>query len=492
MDSLLNLVQSLSAKEKSQYVKYARQHLNGKDSKKVELFQLISRELRGQLKDYHKQAAARFSASSLPSLKTQLYNQILESLTHNSVKTVRGELSQMIDEIQTLIDRGLLKQALARIDKAKKVADQNQLHFQFLEISLLQRRIIRQYKTRDIAELLRAEQEACAGRIQLIAEEFELLSSYESYFAKRRTGRLPVGRFAMPAATQRDIQDIHSFEGKAYFYLLEQLGHNAQKDYQSAFQASKKLLEHFEQNQTILVENLPRYLGALINYLNACIRTGHLETARQKIAEAKRIRPKNFYAEAQKQSTIAGQEIILFFHLKEYGQIMLMEPKLKKILDKYGVFIPFERSLAMAYNMAISFFLKNKPDRALEWLHTCLAVKDNTELKEKVTGKEVGVYTQASALVFRIIVFYEMGQLKMANHFTGPAAYFLENRGMKDSILWKILLGIKLIINNRHDKLAAFQSLQEMVDGKPQYEEYALWAAQAVARCADGPAPAII
>ena len=118
MDSLLNLIRSLSAKEKSQYVKYARQHLNGKDSNKVALFQLISQELRGQIKDYKKQAAKQFPASTLPSLKTQLYNQILESLTHGSVKTVRGELSQMIDEIQTLMDRGLLKQGLARIEKA--------------------------------------------------------------------------------------------------------------------------------------------------------------------------------------------------------------------------------------------------------------------------------------------------------------------------------------------------------------------------------------
>ena len=139
MDSLLNLIRSLSPKEKSQYVKYARQHLGAKDSKKVELFQLISQELRGQIKDYRKQAAALFPTSSLPSLKTQLYNHILDSLTRNSIRTVRSELSQMIDEIQLLTERGLLRQAMTRIEKAKKIANENQLHFQFLEISLLQR-----------------------------------------------------------------------------------------------------------------------------------------------------------------------------------------------------------------------------------------------------------------------------------------------------------------------------------------------------------------
>lgn len=475
MDSLLNLIRSLSAKEKSQYVKYARQHLNGKDSNKVALFQLISQELRGQIKDYKKQAAEQFPASTLPSLKTQLYNQILESLTHGSVKTVRGELSQMIDEIQTLMDRGLLKQGLARIEKAKKIAVDNQLHFQFLEISLLQRRIIRQYKTKDVVQLLQAEQAACNERIELIAEEFELLNTYESYFSKRRVGKLSQGALPMSETAERNIQGIRSFEGKAYFYLLEQLGYNAKKDYPNAWLASKKLMEHFERDQTMLVENLPRYLGTLINYLNACIRIGDFEKAKQKLEEVKQIKPKNFYAAAQKQSTIAGQEIILFFHLKEYGKIILLEPMVKRMLDKYGLFIPFERSLGIAYNMAISFFLKNKLDSALDWLNTCLEAKDNTELKEKVAGKAVGVYTQASAMVFRVIVFYEMGNLKLASHFLNPTTYFLENRGMKDSVLWEILTALKNIIGNRNDKLEALQSLQLLLEGNAQYEEYAIW-----------------
>ena len=482
MDSLLNLIRSLSPKEKSQYVKYARQHLGAKDSKKVELFQLISQELRGQIKDYRKQAAALFPTSSLPSLKTQLYNHILDSLTRNSIRTVRSELSQMIDEIQLLTERCLLRQAMTRIEKAKKIANENQLHFQFLEISLLQRRIIRQYKTKDVVELLLKEQSDCSDRIALIAEEFDLFNSYESYFSKRRLGRLPSGPIDMPETTQRDVGQIRSFEGKAYFYLLEQLGSNAKKDYPKAFEASKKLIEHFEKDPTILVENLPRYLGTLINYINASIRIGNYDAARQKLEAVKKIKPKNFYAEAQKQSTIMGQEIILYFHLKEYGKIILMEPGVKRMLDKYGVFIPFERSLEIAYNLAISFFLKGKLSGSLDWLNTCLEARDNSELKEKVTGKAVGVYVQASAMVFRIIVFYELGNLKLANHFINPANYFLENRGMKDSVLWKILVALRSLISNRKDKLEELHVLLPALKANAQYEEYALWAERALGK----------
>ncbi len=133
MDNLLNLVRSLTAKEKSQFTKHARQHLTEKDPKKMLLFRLVNQQLRGEIKDYQKQAAKQFQESSLPSLKNQLYNELLESLAQGSVNTARSELSRLIDETEILLERGLLKQALTRIEKAKKLATNHHLHFQFLE-----------------------------------------------------------------------------------------------------------------------------------------------------------------------------------------------------------------------------------------------------------------------------------------------------------------------------------------------------------------------
>ncbi|MEO1259831.1 MAG: hypothetical protein AAFZ15_13645 [Bacteroidota bacterium] len=485
MDRLLNLIQSLSPKEKSQYVKYARQHLKEKDSKKVVLFQLICQQLRGQVKDYQKQASVLFRASSLPSIKTQLYNQILESLTRSSMVSVRSELSQMIDEVRMLTERGLFRQAISRIEKAKKIATANALHFQFLEISLLHRRIIRQYKTKDVAESLQREQRNCAEKIGLIAEEFDLLNLYETFFIKRRMGTLKTDAVASLNQSGREAGSLRSFEARAYYYLLEHMSGNNERNYQRAFTASENLIALFEENQAILHENLSRYLRSIANYLNACIMMGYVESARNKLEEIKKLKPKNSFDEALKQSTVIGQEIILYFHLKEYGKIIFMAPQVKRMLDKYGVFIHFDRSLEISYNMAISFFLKNKMGKSLDWLNTCLEARDNSELKEKVTGKAFGVFVQASAMVFRIIVFYEMGNLKLAGHFIGPTTYFLENRGLKESTLWKILMSLKLVVSARKDKAEELVSLQNQLNGNARYEEYTLWVERALGNLKD-------
>lgn len=480
MDNLLNLVRSLSAKEKSQYVKYARQHLTEKDPMKVVLFKLINQQLRGQLKDYKIKASQAIPARTLPGLKTQLYNHILMSLTHNSVKTVRGELSQMIDEIQILVDRGLLRQALTRIGKAKKMASSHQLHFPYLEISLLHRRIIRQYKTRGVEEQLTEEQQTCANKIALVNEEFELLNQYEYYFLTRRKGGLKDGTEMRTALSKWESGQIASFEGNVYFHLLEQMGYNAQKDYPLALKASQQLLSLFEEHDSILQENLPRYLRIVTNYLNACVRNGKYEEAKEKIAAVKLIKPKNFYAEAQKQSTLTSQEIVLYFHLKEFDRILEMADRVKQVLNKYATFIPFERSLGVAYNVAITFFLKKELNGALEWLNICLDTRDYTELKEKVAGKAFGIYVQGSAMVFRCIVFYEMGNIKLARNFIAPATYYLETRGMEKSILWDVLSVLKKMTAKKNPSLAPLHQLKQLLAGQPQYEEYAIWVGQAL------------
>lgn len=474
MDNLLNLVRSLSAKEKSQYVKYARQHLSGKDSYKVVLFQFINQEIRGQISDYKKQAQKKIPASTLPSVKTQLYNHILTSLTQNSIKTIRGELSQMIDEIHILFDRGLLKQALNRIEKAKKIADEYQFHFVYLEISLLQRGIFRKYKTRDVEELISGEQNACVEKINLVSEEFELLNHYESYFLKRRMERLSKEKIKAYKLKWKP-SELNSFEGKMYFYLLEQLNSNVQKNYKKGLVASKKLIELFEKNELILLENIPRYLRLATNYMNACFRVGDFDAAKNKLEELKELKTKNFYSEAQKQGTITSQEIILYFQLEEYKKIINMAPTVKEVLHKYDIFIPFERSLGIAYNMAISFFMHEDLNGSLEWLNICLEAKDHSELKEKVTGKDFGIFTQGSAMVFRVIVFYSLGKIKLAKHFISPATYYLEKRGLDETLLSKILFTLRKIIVRPKEKETLLSELLPDLKKNQQYEEYLLW-----------------
>jgi len=473
MEQLINLIQVLSPAEKKQYVKFARQHLSKKDSQKVFLFQLINQQLSGQIKDYEVKALEQIPAKSLPSIKTQLYQHILFGLSQNTQPSIRNRLSQMVDEVQILVDRGLLKQAMSRILKARKLAEQHHLHFITLELSLLYRRIIRQYKTQDVIELIQEEQVSCQDKIELIQEEFNLLASFEGQFIRRRQkdDLAPLGA----QWNTWQVDQLQSFEGKVYYHLLLQLQHNNKRDYQKAFAASEQLLELFESQPALLQEKMPRYLRLVTNYLNACLRTQRFDQFWEKLEEVRQLKTNNFYAEAQKQLLIVGQEVLLRFYNREYHQIAFQAKSIQKVLDKYKVFIPYERAIGIAYNVGVTFFLIQQLDTALDWINRCLETQDRSELKEKVSGKQIGIFVQGSAMVFRLILFYELGHHHLARNFLPSTLYFMQKHSLDPSTLYEIASALKQLLKRPEEKEVLLRHLQSRLDENPQFEEYGLW-----------------
>ena len=489
MDKLINLIRSLSAKEKNQYVKFARQHLSKKEANKVKLFQLISKQIRGQIKDYSVQAEQNFAKASLPSLKTNLYNQLLTSLSLHSGATARSQASQMIDEIQILMDRGLLKQALSRIDKAKKLIEEHHLHFQFLELSVLHRRIIRQFKTRDVNELLKEEQEQCVNRIQWIQKEFDLLEQYENHFVQSRRQTAGQQETYIAGEPQEKLQDIHSFEGKVYYHLLWR------QYYRNIFRKDKNprinkqihketaaILQLFDEHPSIKAENLPRYLLVLYIYLNANTYLGNNEEVEQKLEVLSNISTRNFYEEAQKESTLLLIKSIYFFYRQQFGRIASMTEEAWKTLERYKVFISFERLISISYNLGVGLYLAGDADQAWKAFNYCLQKQDYSELKEKVVGKEFGKYVQASAHLFRLIAVQTLNEkedyVDLSYSLLASTQHYLKQHKINNPTYQLIFNYLRTSIQKDAHQPQLLSELRTHLKEKPAYKEYAIWIDQ--------------
>jgi len=489
MDKLFNLIRSLSAKEKKQYVKYARQHLSKKEAHKVQLFQLINKQINGQLKDYQAFAKRQFSATSLPSLKTQLYNQILTSLSHQSVDSARSRVSQMIDEIQLLMDRGLLKQALSRIEKAKKIIEGNHLHFQFLELSLLHRRIIRQFKTRDVIILLEEEQAECNQRLNFLKKEFDLLELYERQFLHNRINTAGEGQAPKLQKPTSKEKKIGSFEGKMYHHLLwrqyfrNKFRESGNKKFNPLIlQETKAMLHLFDDNPNIKIQNLPRYFLVHYIYLNANIYLGNFETVLLAIDQLKNISAKNFYQEAQKESIILQLESILYFQMQQFEKVKPIAERALIVFEKYKVFISFERALSTTYNFGVSLFLAGELDSAWDAFNYCLEKKDYSELKEKVVGKSFGKYVHASAHLFRLITVQakneEEDYTDLLYSLVASTQHYLKQHKIEDPILWSVFQYLRKVVNKNIHQKELLTTLHQELKTKLAYKEYAYWAEQ--------------
>ncbi|GGG46562.1 hypothetical protein GCM10011414_15260 [Croceivirga lutea] len=154
-DPLFVLVKSLSKSEKRQFKLYVGRLGVNADAKFLALFNLLDK-----LKKYDESQILQngiVKKAQLSNLKAHLYKQILISLRLNPVnQNIRVQIREQLDFATILYQKGLYKQSLKLLDKAKNMAVDNEEKNVAYEIVELEKIIETQYITRSIPQ--RAEE----------------------------------------------------------------------------------------------------------------------------------------------------------------------------------------------------------------------------------------------------------------------------------------------------------------------------------------------
>lgn len=150
-DALFVLVKSLSKSEKRQFKLYVGRLGVNTDAKFLALFNLMDK-----IKKYDEKTILQsgiVKKAQLSNLKAHLYKQILVSLRLNPVnQTTRVQLREQLDFATILYQKGLYKQSLKILDKAKSTAIENEEKNIAYEIVELEKIIETQYITRSIPD----------------------------------------------------------------------------------------------------------------------------------------------------------------------------------------------------------------------------------------------------------------------------------------------------------------------------------------------------
>lgn len=150
-DNLFLLVKSLTKSEKRQFKLYVGRLDVNQDSKFLNLFNFLDKS-----KGYDETAILNrgiVKKQQLANVKAHLYKQILISLKLNpSHQNIRSQIREQLDFASILYHKGLYKQSLKILDKAKEVAIQNEEKNLAYEIVELEKIIESQYITRKISK----------------------------------------------------------------------------------------------------------------------------------------------------------------------------------------------------------------------------------------------------------------------------------------------------------------------------------------------------
>ncbi len=149
-DTLFVLIQSLTKSEKRQFNLYVGRLVGNTDAKFFALFKFLEKQ-----KKYDEKAIIKsgiVSKQQLSNLKAHLYKQLLTSLRMNPAhKNIRVQIREQLDFATVLYQKGLYKQSLKMLEKAKTMAIDNEEKNIAYEIVELEKVIESQYITRSIS-----------------------------------------------------------------------------------------------------------------------------------------------------------------------------------------------------------------------------------------------------------------------------------------------------------------------------------------------------
>ena len=271
-DALFILVKSLSKSEKRQFKLYVGRLGVNADAKFLALFNLLDK-----MKAYQEDTILEsgiVKKSQLSNLKAHLYKQVLISLRLNpGNQNIRVQIREQLDFATILYQKGLYKQSLKILDKAKGLAIANEEKNIAYEIVELEKVIETQYITRSLPDRAGelSEESRRLSELNSVASKLSNLS-LELYGKMLKMGyvRNDVDYRAVREFFEENLPEYHleslGFREKLWLYKAHLWYSFLTQDFLSSYKYASKWVDLFYENPEMISLN-PVFFLKGNNYL---------------------------------------------------------------------------------------------------------------------------------------------------------------------------------------------------------------------------------
>ncbi|WP_272022066.1 hypothetical protein [Olleya namhaensis] len=271
-DNLFLLVKSLTKSEKRQFKLYVGRLGVNSDSKFLNLFNLLDKS-----KVYDEAAIIKSGVvkkQQLANVKAHLYKQVLISLKLNpSHQNIRSQIREQLDFASILYHKGLYKQSLKILDKAKELAILNEEKNLAFEIVELEKIIESQYITRSIGS--RADQLTVQAKelseLNVITSKLSNLSLQlysiilKTGYVKNEAESKAVTKYFEDRLPEVDLAKL-GFREKLWFYKTYLWYSFLMQDFLNCYKYALKWVDLFYENPSMISLN-PVFFLKGNNYL---------------------------------------------------------------------------------------------------------------------------------------------------------------------------------------------------------------------------------
>ncbi|WP_298548939.1 hypothetical protein [uncultured Aquimarina sp.] len=260
-DPLFVLVKSLSKSEKRQFKVYVGRLGVNTDSKFLALFNHLDKS--ESLDEELIVSKGIVKKQQLSNLKAHLYKQILISLRLSPLhQNVRSQIREQLDFATILYHKGLYKQSLKILDKAKTVAKENEENNIAYEIVELEKVIETQYITRSInsrADELTIEakmlsmKNVLTSRLSNLSLQLYGLMIKSGYVRNDKEHSVITNYFE--SKLPKYDWNILGFREKLWLYKAHLWYSFMVQDFLSCYKYSKKWVDLFYENPKMIILN---------------------------------------------------------------------------------------------------------------------------------------------------------------------------------------------------------------------------------------------
>lgn len=453
-DQLFNLIKTLSKGEKRFFKLFASRLNNSKDKKFIILYDAIEKQ---KVYDEDKilQKEKELNPKQFSNLKAHLYFQILKSVKLcNSSKLENLKLTELIDYARILYNKCLYKECVKMLDKAKKMAKENDRSVLLLEILELEKLVIP--KTLEsgnenrVNELIITTNQVAESikNINIFSNLSLKLNSYynQTGFIKSKKDLQNVSHFfesSLPKYNEKNL----SFQEKLYLYNSFVGYYFYIQDFEMGYKYASKWVDLFEKQPEMKRHKLEMYIKALNSLLvvqNKLYKYKEFAETQKKLIAIKRDR-KLILTENTNLNlfkAIYVHEINRHFMLGEFKSgtriVSALENELNKLipmLDKHSV-------LLLYYKIACLYLGSGNYKIAIKWLNKIYNKKE-IELREDI-------YSFARILL--LVCHFELGNADLVeSNIRSTYRYFLK-KGLLTQYQTYILNFLKHLFTNSSER----------------------------------------
>nr|WP_218845002.1 hypothetical protein [Winogradskyella pacifica] len=385
-DNLFSLVKSLTKSEKRQFKLYVGRLGVNSDSKFLNLFNLLDKS-----KGYNEAVIIKsgiVKKQQLANVKAHLYKQILISLKLNpSHQNVRSQIREQLDFASILYHKGLYKQSLKILDKAKELAIINEEKNSAFEIVELEKVIESQYITRSIST--RADELAVQAKelssLNVIASKLSNLS-LQLYSTILKTGYIRNEKEANMVidyfnnhVPKVDIEKL-GFREKLWLYKANLWQSFLLQDFLNCYKYASKWVDLFYQNPSMINLNPVFFLKGNNYLLEALVFIGNKQKFLEKFSEFEATVQKSNFPQDENVATL----VFLYTNFHSINQHFIdgsfeeglgLIPKIEKALIPFSNRIDPHHKMIFYYKFASLQFGAGNNKACIKYLDKIISNK---------------------------------------------------------------------------------------------------------------------